>query len=619
MAGTIIAFAISHLLNKWKNIPRSEFDNLSSKFNESIASSKLNEEKVISLTTFNKELTEKLNLQENTVFQIQNRATVLDTQLENSKDIMAEIKRQLANEKETNGLQLNEINNHIQKIAELTANNKSLFENLSKQNETNEKQTKQIEELNIKFTEYVSQVSKLAANNASLTEKLASQKTEVEEFQKVAHLQLETNGLQLNEINNHKQKIAELTANNKSLFENLSKQNETNEKQTKQIEELNTKLTEYVSQISKLTANNTSLGEKLASQKTETEELQKTAHLQFEKIANKLFEEKSAKFTETNKTNIDTLLTPLKEDINKFKTKVEETYDKESKQRFSLEEKVKDLIEQTNKVSAEANNLATALKGKPQKRGNWGEMILERILESSGLTKDREYFIQQSIKDEKGGNLRPDVIVKLPDERDIIIDSKVSLIAYDKFIASENPDEQKIFLAEHIKATHEHIDQLSQKKYDDLKTSFDSTMMFVPIEPAFLVALQGDSDLWTYAYSKRILLVSPTNLIACLKLISDLWRREWQNKNAMEIVRRGEYLYEKLVGFTKTFEEIGNSINTSHEKYEKVLGQLKDGRGNLISQAILLKNLGLKSDKKVSLNLLPLSIDDSEIEDESKQ
>jgi len=526
--GAIIAFVIFHLHNKSKNIPRIEFDNLSSKFNESVTSYKLNEEKVTSLTTLNKELIEKLNSQENTFSQAQNRATALDTQLENSKGKIAEIEQQLANEKEINGLQLNE-------------------------------------------------------------------------------------------INNHKQKMAELSANNKSLVENLSKQNETNEKQTNQIEELNIKLIEYISQLSKLTANNTFLTEKLASQKTEVEELQKTAHLQFEKIANKLFEEKSAKFTETNKTNIDTLLTPLKEDINKFKTKVEETYDKESKQRFSLEEKVKDLIEQTNKISAEANNLATALKGKPQKRGSWGEMILERILESSGLTKDREYFIQQSIKDEEGGNLRPDVIVKLPDERDIIIDSKVSLIAYDKFIASDNPDEQKIFLAEHIKATYEHIDQLSQKKYDDLKTSFGSTMMFVPIEPAFLVALQGDSDLWAYAYSKRILLVSPTNLIACLKLISDLWRREWQNKNAMEIVKRGENLYEKLVGFTKTFEEIGNSIKASQEKYEKALGQLKDGRGNLINQAILLKNLGLKSDKKVSINLLPQSIEDSEIEDESEQ
>jgi DNA recombination protein RmuC len=440
---------------------------------------------------------------------------------------------------------------------------------------------------------------------------------------KIAELSLQlTKGQTLNieqqdEINLYKQKIAELTANNRSVSDNLSKQYETNQKQTAQMDELNAKLADQMALVSRMKANIAFLQEKLTTQKTDFEELQKTAHLQFEKIANKLFEEKSSKFTETNKTNIETLLSPLKEDINKFKTKVEETYDRESKQRFSLEEKVKDLIEQTNKVSAEANNLATALKGKPQKRGNWGEMILERILESSGLTKDREYFIQQTMKDEEGNVLRPDVIVKLPDERDIIIDSKVSLIAYDKFVSTDNADEQKMFLSEHLSSTYNHINQLSAKRYSDLETSFGSTIMFVPVEPAFFTALQGDPDLWDYAYSKRVLLVSPTNLIACLKLISDLWKREWQNKNAMEIVHRGEKLYEKFVGFTKSFEEIGKKIQESRDSYDRALGQLKDGRGNIINQAIQLKELGLKSDKKISANLLPSSFD-YEVEDENE-
>ena len=368
--------------------------------------------------------------------------------------------------------------------------------------------------------------------------------------------------------------------------------------------------------IAELTATNTFLHEKLKTQKTEVEELHKTAHLQFETIANKLFEEKSSKFTETNKASLEVLLNPLKEDIHQFKTKVEETYDKESKQRFSLEEKVKDLIEQTNKVSAEANNLATALKGKPQKRGNWGEMLLERILESSGLTKEREYFVQPSIKDDDGYHIRPDVIIKLPDERSIIIDSKVSLIAYDKFVAADDMEEQKIFLKEHVSAMYVHIDQLSAKRYDDLETSLDFTMMFVPIEPAYLIAMQGDPDLWTNAYAKRILLISPTNLIACLKLISDLWRREWQNKNAKQIVSAGEALYDKFVGFTQTFEDIGKSLKMSQDKYDKALGQLKDGRGNLVNQAVRLKNLGLKSDRKVPTHLLPSSMDDIEMDQE---
>jgi DNA recombination protein RmuC len=423
----------------------------------------------------------------------------------------------------------------------------------------------------------------------------------------------------------------------KKSFDNLSSQfNETviasklNEEKANSLSGEKKELTEKISnqqneiiahqqKIAALTANNNFISEKLVNQKTEFEELQKTAHLQFEKIANKLLEEKSLKFTEANKTHMETLLNPLKEDINKFKTKVEETYDKESKQRFSLEEKVKDLIEQTNKVSAEANNLATALKGNPQKRGNWGEMILERILESSGLTKDREYFIQQALKDEEGNNLRPDVIVKLPGERNIIIDSKVSLIAYDNYCATENADEQKLFLEEHIRSTRNHIDQLSEKKYDELVTSLDFTMMFVPIEPAYLVAVQGYSGLWAYAYSKRIVLVSPTNLIACLKLISDLWKREWQNKNAMEIVRKGEALYEKLVGFTETFEEIGKSIKVSQDRYDKALGQLKDGKGNLINQAIQLKNLGLKSNKEIPSNLIPPDMDYTVTEEENEQ
>jgi DNA recombination protein RmuC len=420
-----------------------------------------------------------------------------------------------------------------------------------------------------------------------------------------------------NDFENLKAKFDEAVAASKlneekvNLFAAMKKESEDklNDKELA-MAQLHKEISIHQQKIAELTANNSFISEKLSHQKTEFEELQKTAHLQFEKIANKLFEEKSSKFTETNKVNIETLLNPLKEDINKFKTKVEETYDKESKERFSLERVVKDLKEQTDKVSAEANNLATALKGKPQKRGNWGEMILERILETSGLTKDREYFIQQSMKDEEGNSLRPDVVVKLPDNRVIIIDSKVSLIAYDNFVASENADEQNGFLDEHLKSVFNHIDQLSAKKYDDLEDSLDATMMFMPIEPAYLVAIQRDPDLWAYAYSKRIILVSPSNLIALLKMFSDLWRREWQNRNAMEIVKRGEALYEKIVGFIKTFEEVGNSIKSSQDKYERALGQLKEGKGNVINQAEQLRKLGLKSEKRISVSLLPNNEDD---------
>ncbi|HTO14907.1 MAG TPA: DNA recombination protein RmuC [Edaphocola sp.] len=495
------------------------------------------------------------------------------------------------------------------KHIEIITNNKLLENNLRTLQLTNE-------HLSEKIISKEEMVTILQNKAIRLEENYINSETKLNELTPKLKVQLE-NSLHLQkEINEHNQTIAELSAEKKSLNENLSKQNAINDQQTIQIEQQNSKLNELIAKNSDLTANNRTLLERLTTQKTEIEALQKTAHLQFEKIANKLFEEKSQKFTATNKTNIETLLNPLKEDINKFKQKVEATHTEDTKQRTSLEERIKGLIEQTNKVSSEANNLATALKGKAQKRGNWGEMILERILESSGLTKDREYFVQPSIKDEQGKTQRLDIRVNLPDERAIIIDSKVSLIAYDQYSESEDGEEQKKFLTEHYNATKLHIDQLSAKKYDNIDSSLDFTMMFIPIEPAYLLAIQTDSDLWSYAYTKRILMVSPTTLIACLKLFSDLWRREWQNKNAMEIVKRGELLYEKFVGFTENFEEIGKKLTATQKAYDDALGQFNTGRGNVITQAILLKNLGLKSEKKIPERLLPFNL--IEDEEESK-
>jgi len=361
--------------------------------------------------------------------------------------------------------------------------------------------------------------------------------------------------------------------------------------------------------IAEETTNNKGLREKLETQKNEILEIQKMSRLEFEKIANQILEEKSGKFTEINRTNMEAILKPLGENITGFKKKVEETYDKESKQRFALEEKVKELVEQTNKVSSEANNLANALKGQVKKQGNWGEMILESILQKSGLEKDREYFLQQTIKDEQGKNLRPDVLVKLPDNRTIIIDSKVSLTAYDRLAAAETAEEQKLHLNEHLKSVYAHIDELYEKQYDNLDSSLDFTMMFVPIEPAYLIAVQNDSDLWAYAYSKRILLISPTNLIACLKLVSDLWKRELQSKNALEIVKQGELLYEKFVTFVSTLEDVGKYIDKTQEAYHTALGQLNAGRGNLVKRALDLKNLGLKSGKQIPASMLPSDIE----------
>ncbi len=289
--------------------------------------------------------------------------------------------------------------------------------------------------------------------------------------------------------------------------------------------------------------------------------------MQFEKIAHQIFEEKSGKFTEANKLNIEAILKPLGENIDSFKKKVEETYDKESKQRFALEEKVKDLIENTNKISQEANNLASALKGQVKRQGDWGETILESILEKSGLARDREYFVQQNLKNEEGQNIRPDVIVKLPDERHIVIDAKVSLNAYVRWSESDIKEQQEIFIAQHMQALYTHIDQLSSKKYQEYSQSLDFVILFIPIEPAYMIAIQSDPELWSYAYARRILLISPTNLIAVLKIIADLWKREVQNKNALAIANEGTKLYDKLMGFLATLDSLGKSITKTQESY----------------------------------------------------
>ncbi len=391
----------------------------------------------------------------------------------------------------------------------------------------------------------------------------------------------------------------------KEMSSTLNEQAETNRAQQAELNNTKQKLAEY-------TANNAALVDKLNTQKEDLISMQKTAVLQFEKLAHQIFEEKSGKFTEANKNNIEALLKPLNENINTFKQKVEETYDKESKQRFSLEEKVKDLIENTQKISQEANNLASALKGQAKKQGDWGETILERILEVSGLEKNREYFIQENLKDEQGQNQRPDIIVRLPDDRNIIIDSKVSLNAYLRYSEADSKEQQDIFIANHLQAINQHIDQLSAKKYEELTSSLDFVIMFIPVEPAYILAVQSDPDLWAYAYTRRILMISPTNLIAVLKIVADLWKREMQSKNAVEIAREGANLYDKFVGFVSTIEDIGRHLSRSQDAYLQAVSQLKDGRGNLISRVQKLRKLGVKSTKQLPTSMLTADLEDEE-------
>jgi len=363
-------------------------------------------------------------------------------------------------------------------------------------------------------------------------------------------------------------------------------------------------------------ASVTSLTEKLETQKDEMKELNEKFSKEFENIANRILEEKTEKFTATNKSNIESLLKPLGENLDKFKSKVEEVYDKESKERFSLGEKVKELAELNQVISEEAKNLTRALKGESKTQGRWGEMILESILEKSGLVKDREYFMEHQLLDEEGKpilsdsegkKMRPDAVIKYPDNRSVIIDSKVSLNAFTRYLDSTDAEVQKIELAAHVSSIKNHIIALSSKGYDDYNKALDFVMMFIPSEPAYIAAMQGDPDLWNFAYDKRILLLNPTNLITSLKLIVDLWKREYQNQNAIEIADRGAKLYDKFVGFVDNLKGVGDNLSKAQGKYDEAFKQLSTGNDNLVLQATKLKNLGLKPKKELPKDIENLS------------
>lgn len=383
------------------------------------------------------------------------------------------------------------------------------------------------------------------------------------------------------------------------LSQNITKEKEINLNQSDLMNDLK-------AEFAKVSAENTFL----KAQKEETKRIQEEGTLQFENLANKILEEKSEKFTLTNKQNLDTLLKPLVENLESFKKRVNEVYENEARERHSLNSTIKLMLEQTTKVSQEANNLANVLKGQTKTQGDWGEMILERILEDSGLTKDREYFKQQTIKNEDGDSLRPDFTLKLPGNQLVIIDSKVSLNAYEKMNSSESAEEKAQLITLHIGSIKRHIDDLSRKRYDHISESLDFTIMFIPIEPAFLVAVQHDQNLWNYAYSRHVILVSPTNLIAFLKLISDLWKRDNLSQNALKISEAGAKLYDKLVGFVDNLEKVGKNIELAQKSYTDAFSQLYTGRGNLIKRAEDLKNMGLQN--KINKSLPQNMIDTSE-------
>ncbi|AQX87004.1 DNA recombination protein RmuC [Elizabethkingia bruuniana] len=434
-----------------------------------------------------------------------------------------------------------------------------------------------------------------------------------QELAQIINKEKELSQQQSDLLSDLKNEFAKISAEYSALNSQSQEQKQINTKQVSQIENLISDKQTLFAKNSELSAINESLQKSLETQKEEVTKIQEEAKLQFENLANKILEEKTEKFTTLNQNNLKTILEPFQEKIADLKNRVNEAYEKENKERFSLAEKVRELAELNQQISEDAKKLTRALKGESKTQGNWGEMILESILEKSGLVKGREYYLEHELRDENnkaiysefsGKKMRPDAVIKYPDERNVIIDSKVSLTAFTELVDETDPEIYAIKLNQHLASIKNHIQQLSQKAYDDYGKSLDFVMMFIPSEPAYIAAMQADQNLWNYAYERRILLLNPSNLITSLKLIADLWKREYQNRNTMEIADRGAKLYDKFVGFVENLEKVGKGLDQARNAYTDAYKQLSTGNDNLVIQTQKLRALGIKSKKELPQSLI---------------
>jgi len=355
--------------------------------------------------------------------------------------------------------------------------------------------------------------------------------------------------------------------------------------------------------------------EKQLAQEKYIAELQTRFKLEFENIANKVLEEKTLKFTEHNKANLDLILSPLKENIKAFEAKVDQVYKSESDERNVLKGVISELMVQSKQIQEDATNLTRALKGDNKKQGNWGEVILERILERSGLVKDREYRLQTSLNNHNGGRLQPDVIIDLPDDKHLVVDAKVSLIAYERLVSAETEEEREIFMKQHLLSIKNHIKELSSKNYHELYqiNSPDFVLLFIPIESSFGIAVQKDAELFNYAWDKRVVIVSPSTLLATLRTIASVWKQERQNRNVQEIARLSGSMYDKFAGFLTDMESIGKNIKQSQDAYDKALNKLSTGAGNLSNTSEKIKKLGAKATKQIDTKFLDSTLPEEEI------
>ena len=354
------------------------------------------------------------------------------------------------------------------------------------------------------------------------------------------------------------------------------------------------------------------LKQSIEQMRTEREATERTMKSEFKNLANEILTEHQHNLRQANRDSLDLLLKPFKDNITDFRERVERIYAHENEQRGALKNELDNLIKLNQQMTSSAANLTDALKGNSKVQGDWGEAYLETILESTGLVRGIHYHIQQNIKGEEGQNLRPDVVLSLPEERSIVIDSKVSLTAYVRYAEAESEAERRQALAEHVQSVKKHVQELALKEYQKLINSPDFVIMFIPTEPAFLEALKEDNTIWAEAYRKKIIISSPTNLFALLKMVGDMWRRDEQTKNQAEIVDKATKLYEQLVVFTEQLEGVGSALDTAKSKYDEAYKRLHTGNNNIVRLGERLKKLGLPTKKQQSAKLLAESDVDEE-------
>ena len=395
-------------------------------------------------------------------------------------------------------------------------------------------------------------------------------------------------------------------------------------KLSEDLQSINTELREEREKIialsgqnAELKANYSNIQSKLTEQKDELSHLQQRFTAEFKNLANEIFEEKTQKFTDQNNENLSILLKPLGEKLTQFEQKVDQTSKESVARNSALREQISSLRELNKKMTEEAENLTHALKGDIRAQGNWGEVILESILEKSGLEKGREYYTQETHISEAGRRLRPDVIIKLPENKNLIVDAKVSLVSFEKYMNARNPDEQQGHLKKYIISVKTHVKGLSEKNYHQLFDggNLDYVLMFVPIESAFSLIVQHGGELYNQAHEKSIIIVSPATLIATLRTVASIWKHEYQNQNALEIARQGGALYDKFKAFVDDLMDVGRSLDKSKAQYSNAMNKLVSGKDNLVRKTERLKELGAKASKKMDENLLARAGADKRIDE----